>query len=425
MIAALSISFLAIMFIGAPIMVALALSAVLALQSSGKPLMIVLQTAFQSLDSFSLMAIPFFVLAGNLMQSGGIARRLVGLANAFVGWIRGGLGAVAVITSMMFSTVCGSSSATTAAIGSTLIPAMQRKGYPKAFAAATAAASGELGAIIPPSIPMVVYGLAANVSVASLFIAGILPGLLITLTLVITVCVVARIKGFDEVTPINMRDWLKGIWSAFRESILALLMPVIILGGIYGGFFTPTEASCVAVLYGLVVGMFIYREVAFRDLLAILGRSAVMSAIIMLIVAFAAVFAYLLTINQVPQQVAILLGKITDNPLVFLLLVNLLLFFIGMFVEALAAILILAPILAPVAISFGIDPIHFGMVIIVNLAIGMVTPPVGVNLFVVCQIANLKLEQLIRPLLVFLGVLVIDVAIISYVPALSTVLLGY
>ncbi|ODT84062.1 MAG: C4-dicarboxylate ABC transporter permease [Pelagibacterium sp. SCN 64-44] len=425
MIAALSLSFLAIMFIGAPIMVALALSAVVALQSSGKPLMIVLQTAFQSLDSFSLMAIPFFVLAGNLMQSGGIARRLVALANAFVGWIRGGLGAVAVITSMMFSTVCGSSSATTAAIGSTLIPAMQRKGYPKAFAAATAAASGELGAIIPPSIPMVVYGLAANVSVASLFIAGILPGMLITLTLVITVCVVARIKGFDEVTPITMRDWLRGIWSAFRESILALLMPVIILGGIYGGFFTPTEASCVAVLYGLVVGMFIYKEVALKELLAVLGRSAVMSAIIMLIVAFAAVFAYLLTINQVPQQVAILLGKITDNPLVFLLLVNLLLFFIGMFVEALAAILILAPILAPVAASFGIDPIHFGMVIIVNLAIGMVTPPVGVNLFVVCQIANLKLEQLIRPLLIFLGVLVIDVAIISYVPALSTVLLGY
>src|SRR5690606_39263023 len=220
-------------------------------------------------------------------------------------------------------------------------------------------------------------------------------------------------------------DWLTGIWSAFRESILALLMPVIILGGIYGGFFTPTEASCVAVIYGLVVGMFIYKEVAFKDLLTVLGRSAVMSAIIMLIVAFAAVFAYLLTINQVPQQVAILLGKITDNPLIFLLLVNILLFFIGMFVEALAAILILAPILAPVAVSFGIDPIHFGMVIIVNLAIGMVTPPVGVNLFVVCQIANLKLEQLIRPLLIFLAVLVINVAIISYVPALSTVLLGY
>ncbi|AEQ52690.1 TRAP transporter large permease [Pelagibacterium halotolerans] len=423
MIAVLFIACALILLVGAPIMVALGLSAAIALEIDGRPLIIVLQTVFQSLDSFNLMAIPFFVLAGNLMQSGGIARRLIALANALVGWIHGGLGAVAVVTSMLFATVSGSSSATTAAIGSTLIPAMQRKGYPKAFAASVTAASGELGAIIPPSIPMVIYGLAANVSVASLFIAGIIPGLLITASLVLTVYVVTRIKGFDEVVPLSFGGWMSGLWTAFRQALLALLMPALILGGIYGGFFTPTEASCVAVLYGLFVGLFVYRELSFKDLPRVLARSAVMSSIIMLIVAFAAVFAYLLTVNQVPQKVAGMLGAISDNPVLFLLLTNVLLLLVGMFIEALAAILILAPILAPVAVSFGIDPIHFGMVMIVNLAIGMVTPPVGVNLFVVCQIAGLKLEQLVRYLLIFLGVLIANVLIITYVPAVSTALL--
>lgn len=420
MILLLVIVFFAVMAIGAPIMVALGLSSAIALQFNGRSMVIVAQTVFQSLDSFSLMAIPFFVLAGNLMQSGGIASRLVGLANAIVGWIKGGLGAVVVLTSMLFATVSGSSSATTAAVGSTLIPAMQRKGYPKPFAASVTAASGELGAIIPPSIPMIVYGLAANVSVGSLFIAGILPGILVGVSLILTVYIMARVNGYDVVRRISLRQWAGELIVALRRSGLALLMPVIILGGIYGGVVTPTEASCVAVVYGLVIGLFVYKEINVRDLPIILGRSAVMSSIIMLIVAFAAVFAYLLTINQVPQYVAQYIAGLSDSPIVFLLLVNLVLFVVGMFMEALAAILILAPILAPVAIAFGIDPIHFGIVMIVNLAIGMVTPPVGVNLFVVCQIANLKLGQLVKYLVVFLSVLVVDVLIITYVPMLST-----
>lgn len=424
MIAVLIVIFLSTMAIGTPIMVALGLSAVAALHSSGRPLAIVVQTVFQSLDSFSLMAIPFFILAGTLMQSGGIAARLVEFATALVGWMRGGLGAVVVMTSMLFSTVSGSSSATAAAVGSTLIPSMQRKGYPKPFAASVTAASGELGAIIPPSIPMIVYALTANVSVASMFIAGILPGILVCISLIITVYVMARIKGFDVVRRVPLRVWFVELAVAFRRAALALMMPVVILGGIYGGLFTPTEASCVAVVYALFIGLFVYRELKLRDLPIVFGRAAVMSSIIMLIVAFAAVFAYILTINQVPQQVAALISNLSDNPLVFLLLVNLFLFFVGMFVEALAAILILAPILAPVAISFGIDPIHFGAIVIVNLAIGMVTPPVGVNLFVVCQIANLRLERMVRYLVVFLAVLVLNVMIITYVPTLSTWHLG-
>ena len=423
MIAVLGLSFFAIMLIGAPIMTALGLSAAMALQSGDRSLLIVVQMAFQSLDSFSLMAVPFFILAGHLMQSGGVARRLVQLANAVVGWIRGGLGAVAVLTSLLFATVSGSSSATTAAIGSVLIPEMEKKGYPRAFAASIAASSGELGAIIPPSIPMIVYALTANVSVGALFIAGILPGLLIAVSLILTVCVVASVKGCDEVRPVSLSQWIKGVLVALRYATLALMMPVIILGGIYGGLFTPTEASCIAVLYGLALGMFVYKEIAPRDLLGIFGRAAVMSAIILLIVAFAAVFAYLLTINQVPQRVAAMLGSVTSSPVVFLLLVNAMLFVVGMFIEALAAILIIVPILAPISASFGIDPVHFGMIVITNLAVGMVTPPVGVNLFVVCEVAQLRMHQLARYLVIFLAVLAVDILIISYVPALSTAFL--
>jgi len=423
MILVLGLSFFLIMLIGAPIMTALGLSAAMALQSGDRSLLIVVQMAFQSLDSFSLMAVPFFILAGHLMQSGGVARRLVQLANAFVGWIRGGLGAVAVLTSLLFATVSGSSSATTAAIGSVLIPEMEKKGYPRSFAASIAASSGELGAIIPPSIPMVVYALTANVSVGALFIAGILPGLLIALSLILTVCVIASVKGFDAVRVLSLKDWTRGVLTALRDAMLALMMPVIILGGIYGGLFTPTEASCVAVLYGLVLGMFVYKEITPRNLLGIFGRAAVMSAIILLIVAFAAVFAYLLTINQVPQRVAAMLGSVTTNPIIFLLLVNVMLFFVGMFIEALAAILIIVPILAPISVAFGIDPIHFGMIVITNLAVGMVTPPVGVNLFVVCEVAQLKMHQLARYLVLFLAVLIVDILIISYVPSLSTAFL--
>ena len=423
MIAVLGLSFFAIMLIGAPIMTALGLSAAMALQSGDRSLLIVVQMAFQSLDSFSLMAVPFFILAGHLMQSGGVARRLVQLANAVVGWIRGGLGAVAVLTSLLFATVSGSSSATTAAIGSVLIPEMEKKGYPRAFAASIAASSGELGAIIPPSIPMIVYALTANVSVGALFIAGILPGLLIAVSLILTVCVVASVKGCDEVRPVSLSQWIKGVLVALRDATLALMMPVIILGGIYGGLFTPTEASCIAVLYGLALGMFVYKEIAPRDLLGIFGRAAVMSAIILLIVAFAAVFAYLLTINQVPQRMAAMLGSVTSSPVVFLLLVNAMLFVVGMFIEALAAILIIVPILAPISASFGIDPVHFGMIVITNLAVGMVTPPVGVNLFVVCEVAQLRMHQLARYLVIFLAVLAVDILIISYVPALSTAFL--
>jgi len=413
------VGLLLLLALSVPIAVSLGLSSAITLQASGKPLLMMAQSVFESLDSFGLMAIPFFVLAGTLMQGGGIAQRLIDLANALVGWIKGGLGACVVLTSMFFATMSGSSSATTAAIGSVLIPAMEKKGYPRNFAGAISAASGELGVIIPPSIPMIVYALSANVSVADLFLAGVLPGICIGASLIGTVYVLARINGYDVVHDVSFRQWISSLGVALRRAAFAILMPVVILGGIYGGIFTATEASVVAVVYGLFVGIYVYKELKWKDLIPLLERAAVTSAIVLMIVGFAAIFAYLLTVNQVPHRVGAFVGSISSNPIVFLLLVNVLLLLTGMFMETLAAIIILAPILAPAAMSYGIDPVHFGTVMIVNLAVGMVTPPIGVNLFVVCQVARLRIEQLVRPLLIFLSVLVVDVLIISYVPALS------
>tara|TARA_R110001606_G_scaffold360199_2_gene513184 strand:- start:11186 stop:12463 length:1278 start_codon:yes stop_codon:yes gene_type:complete len=419
-IATLCLSLLLLMFIGVPIALALGLSSAIVLNQQGMPLIALAQSVFESLNSFSLMAVPFFILAGNLMQSGGIAKRLVNLANALLGWVRGGLGGVVVLTSMFFSTMSGSSSATTAAVGSLLIPAMEKKGYPRPFAASVSASSGELGSLIPPSITMIIYALSTNVSVASIFLAGILPGLLVGVSLILCTCLIAWLRNYDVIESVSLRQWSIGVLVAFKQAFFAILMPVVILGGIYTGLFTPTEASVVAVIYGLIVGLFVYREMSWSDLIGVLGRSAITSAIVLVIVAFAAIFAYMLTINRVPHLLGGLITGISDNPLVFLLVTNLLLFVVGMFIEALAAIIILAPILAPAAMQFGIDPVHFATIMIINLAVGMTTPPVGVNLFVVCQVANVSMEQLMRPMAIFLGVLIVDVLIVTYVPLLST-----
>ncbi|MFC0242721.1 TRAP transporter large permease [Rhodopseudomonas telluris] len=406
-----------------PIFAVMGISAVVALMERGINLIAVPQNVFEALDSFALLAIPFYVLAGNIMKAGGISNRLIGLASALLGWIRGGVGGSAILTCMFFSTISGSSSATTAAVGATMIPAMVKKGYPKPFAAATVAVGGELGAIIPPSLPMVIYGLVANVSIGGLFIAGILPGIFIGLSLILTICIIAKRNDFDRTKPVSFGAWAQEVVTSGRESFLALLMPVIILGGIYSGAFTATEASVVAVIYGFVVGCFVYREISFADVVKILNDSAVMTGMVMLIVAFAALFGHAMTINRIPHYFAQLVGQVASGPIMFMLLVNVLLFVVGTFMEALATILILGPILAPLALKYGIDPIHFGLVMIVNIAIGMVTPPVAVNLNVASEISGVSMDAMTKPVLVFLGVLTIDVLIISYVPALSLALL--
>ncbi len=409
--------------IGVPVAATLGLISFFGLWQRGLPSVSAIQSMFASLDSFSLMAVPFYILAGNIMQAGGISTRLVRLANALVGWLRGGLGSAAVLTSMIFACISGSSSATTAAVGATTIPAMAKKGYPKPFAASLVAASGELGAIIPPSLPMIIYGLVTNVSIGSLFIAGIIPGVMIGSSLILLVLVWAAVAGFDKTEAVSPRQWIAGVFSALWDSLLALFMPVLILGGIYSGIFTPTEASVVAVGYGLIVSLFVYREVSLPEMGQVFVRSALTSAGILLIVAVAAAFGFVLTINRIPQQVGLWISMIAQDPITFLILVNILLLVVGMFLETLAAIVILGPILVPVAATFGIDPVHFGIIMIANLAIGMLTPPIGVNLFIASEVAGLKVEQMIRSLLVFIAVLIVNLALISYLPILSTALL--
>lgn len=406
-----------------PIAVILGIVSIAGLWQSGIPPIAAMQSALESLDSFSLMAVPFYILAGNIMRAGGISDRLVALANAMVGWFKGGLGAAVVLTCMFFATISGSSSATTAAVGGITIPAMTRKGYPRNFSAATVAASGELGAIIPPSLPMIVYALVMGISTADLFIAGILPGLLIGLSLMLVVVVTARIRGFDDVPMITRKEWSKTMWHAFWHAGPALVMPVIILGGIYSGAFTPTEAAVVATVAGFLISILVYRQMSFSDVVATFRQSALTSAGLLLIVASASAFGFFLTINMVPQTVGGWISQIAGSAIMFLLIINILLLVVGMFMETLAAIIVVGPILAPVAQSYGIDPVHFGLLMIVNLATGMVTPPVGVNLFVACEIAGLRIDQIIRPLLLFLGILVIDILLITYLPLLPITIL--
>jgi tripartite ATP-independent transporter DctM subunit len=378
-------------------------------------LILVPKEMFTAIDKFPLAAIPFFILAGNLMETGGISRRLVNFAKSLVGGVQGGLPMTCVLTCMIFAAVSGSSVATTFAIGSILIPALIKHGYPTAYAAALQATSAELGVIIPPSIPMILFGVAAEVSIGELFIAGVVPGLLIGGALMFFVHVWCRIKGLGK----NDGDGRLGVWQATKEAGWALLMPVIILGGIYGGVFTPTEASVVAVFYALLVGVGIHRELQWNDLMAVLRKSVRSSAVIMFIIANAGLFAFLITRAGIPDAIGLWLKDALQSPAWFLFGVNAALFVIGMFIETSAAIIVLAPILLPVAVHFGIDPIHFGIIMVVNLALGMITPPFGVNLFAACTVAKISLDRIVGHLLPFVLVVLACLTLITYIPPLS------
>ena len=398
--------------------VSIGLASIVGIQASNAHMLISAKEMFNAINKFPLAAIPFFILAGNLMETGGISRRLVEFAKSLVGGVQGGLPMTCVLTCMIFAAVSGSSVATTFAIGAILIPALIKHGYPTTWAAALQATSAELGVIIPPSIPMILFGVSAEVSIGELFIAGFGPGLLISGALMLFVWLYCKWKGWGK----NDGDGRLGLFAATRQAAWALLMPVIILGGIYGGIFTPTEASAVAVLYALVVGMLIYREIGVKDLYVTLRKSVVSSAVIMFIIANAGLFAFLITRAGVPEAIGHWLEEVLKNPAMFLLGVNAALFVIGMFIETSAAIIVLAPILAPVAQRFGIDPVHFGLIMVVNLALGMITPPFGVNLFAACTVARVSLDKIIRHLVPFVGVVLACLMVITYVPALSLAL---
>ncbi len=446
--------------------VSIGLAALVGIQITNVNMLVAVKEMFSSINKFPLAAIPFFILAGNLMETGGISRRLVDFAKSLVGGVQGGLPMTCVLTCMIFAAVSGSSVATTFAIGAILIPALIKHGYPTAYAAALQATSAELGVVIPPSIPMILYGVAAEVSIGEMFIAGVGPGLLIGGALMLFVYLWCKWKGWgkadgDGRLPLSTaaRDlaFVAGfgvvVWlvrqltedqtlhllaplaylvlflavprlraTATAHAGLALLMPVIILGGIYGGIFTPTEASAVAVFYALLVGMGVYGEIGLADLYRILRKSVMSAAVIMFIIANAGLFAYLITRAGVPTAIGEWLKDVLQSPLLFLLGVNLALFLIGMFIETSAAIIVLAPILAPVAQFFGVDPVHFGIVMVVNLALGMITPPFGVNLFAACTVARISLDRVVGHLVPFVLVVLACLMVITFTPALTLTL---
>jgi C4-dicarboxylate transporter DctM subunit len=399
-----------------PVAVAIAISAIggLALFTH-TPLVVIAQKLVTSIDSFPLMAVPFFILAGNLMEAGGISRRLVDFAKSVVGGLQGGLACSCVLTCMIFAAVSGSSVATTFAIGAIIIPAMIAHGYPRGFAASLQATSAELGVIIPPSIPMILYGVSAEVSIGELFLAGIGPGILISVALMLYVYITCKVKGWGR----EDREGRMRLLPATRHASLALLMPVIIIGGIYQGVFTPTEASVVAVFYALLVGMVFYRTIGIADLGPVLRKSVISSAIIMFIIAAAGLFSFLITQAGVPVMAGQWIAGVISADWQFLLAINVFLFIVGMFIETSAAIIVLAPILAPVAMHFGVDPVHFGLIMIVNLAMGMITPPFGVNLFAACQVGNIGLERIVSYLVPFVLVIIGCLSIITYFPSIS------
>lgn len=405
---------LALFATSVPVAIAIAAAALVGIAwYTSFPLLVSAQQVYVALDRFPLAAVPFFILAGNLMDAGGISRRLVEFAKSIVGGVQGGLPVTCVLTCMIFAAISGSSVATTFAIGGILIPALVRAGYPVPFAASLQATSAELGVIIPPSIPMILYGVATQTSIPELFIAGFGPGVIIGGALSATVLIWCRRRGWGK----RDGEGRQPVLVSLRNAAWALLMPIVVLGGIYGGITTPTEASVIAVLYALLVGLVIHRELRPTELYPVFARSVISSTVIMFIIAMAGLFSYLLNRQGVPDAMAEWLVQTLDSPVRFLLGANLFLFVVGMFVETSASIIVLAPILTTAAVRFGIDPVHFGTVMVVNLALGMITPPFGVNLFAAAQVARTSMDRMIPSLLLFIGVVFSTLMLITYVPA--------
>lgn len=415
--AAIFIILVVLMLLRAPIAVALGLASVAGLLASDISLEIIVQRMIETNNSFPLLAIPFFILAGEIMSIGGMSRRLVNFANALVGHLSGGLGAVAILGSSFFAALSGSNAATVAAIGGIMNEPMAEKGYKPQYTAATIAAAGVTGMIIPPSILLILYGVVTGVSIPDLFLAGFLPGILICFSMLVLNWFLTR--KFDiEITPYQGGAQ---IWRAFRQAFWPLLMPVIILSGIYGGVFTPTEAAIIAVLYGLVVGA-AYGELYLRDLYSAFFRAVISTCVVMFIMNAAGVFAWLVTINQIPQSISAYLAETAGSQFIYLLFVNMFLLIVGCMMNAAAAIVIFTSILYPAAMSFNVDPLLFGVIMAVNLSIGTVTPPLGVDLFIASAITKVSIERIVMAIWPYICVLIFDLLIITYFPPLSTIL---
>jgi len=417
--AALLISFLGMTLLGVPVAFALALSVSFVLVTFMEiPQVMITQVMYSGIDSFSFMAVPFFMLAGSFMSAGGVTARLVNFSQALVGSLTGGLAQVVAVSGMFFAAISGSSAATTAAIGSTMINEMERKGYRRELATGIVAAGGTVGIVIPPSITMVVYGVIAGTSIGDMFVGGFAPGILMGLSMCVVSYFIAKKEGIPAEGEFSFRNLVK----AFKDSFWALLTPVIIIGGIYGGIFTPTEAAAVAAVYGIVVGVFVYRELKFKDFPPIIFQAVIGTTIIMFIVGAAKVFGWMVTNLQIPHRIGEYIVALTSSPAVFLILMNILLLVAGTLINASAAVVILTPIFLPVAERLGIDPLFFGVLMVVNLAIGCITPPVGLDLFVASAISKVPIEKVMRATAPYLYVLLLTLLILTFCPDIITFL---
>ncbi|MFZ7091254.1 TRAP transporter large permease [Primorskyibacter sp. 2E233] len=408
---------LAVMLVfGMPVAIALAGSSAIFIISNGSPPpMVVAHRMINGVDSFPLLAVPFFILAGNLMNTAGITERIFNFALALVGWMRGGLGHVNVGASVIFAGMSGAAVADAGGLGAIEIKAMRDAKYDAKFAVGITAASSTIGPIIPPSLPMVIYGVVAGASIGQLFVAGFIPGLMMAASLMIMIAIMARRKGFGR----DQTFYWSALWSTFQRAFLSLLTPVIIVGGILSGAFTPTEAAVAACAWALFLGLVVYRTLTLPRFLRVSFDTIETTAVVLLVVGSAAIFAWILTSNRVPEQFAIGLLAISDRPWVLLLLINLILLAVGCFMETVAAITIMVPVLLPIAVTLGIDPVHFGVIMVLNLMLGLLTPPVGMVLYVLSRVAKIPFEQCVAGTAPFLIPLVIVLLLVTFVPAIT------
>ncbi len=410
-------SFFILLFLGVPIALSLGLSSIITLLYENLPLSIIPANMYSATGKFVLLAIPFFILGGNIMEKSGISGKLIDFARTLVGHRKSGMALVCIIVACFFAAISGSGPATVAALGAILIPAMTDVGYEKSSSTALMSTAGAIGIVIPPSITFVIYGSITGNSVGQLFAAGIIPGILMGAILVVAMQIISR-KWDIRILP---KSTGKERWAAFKDAFWGLMMPVIILGGIYGGIFTPTEAAAVSALYGLIVGFFVYRSLNLKSLMEILKDSVSQTAVVMFIVGSASLFSWVLTVTGVASSASsALINLVGDNKLAFLLIVNIILLIAGMFIDANSAMYIILPILYPVAMTLGVNPIHLGAVMVLNMAIGLVTPPVGINLYTGCGIAHISLKDISKAVIPFVLASIVVLLIVTYVPILST-----
>lgn len=414
MTALLFACFLGFMLLGVPIALTIGASSMIALAAQGTPLMVVTQQMFQGINSFALVAVPMFILAGDLMAQGKVSEKLVDFADSLFGFLKGGLSIVSVLAGMFFAAISGSGAATTAAVGSSLVPELRKKGYDPASAASLIAASGTIGVVIPPSVPMIIYAVIAQQSVSQLFLSGFLPGLAMGVGLATIAIVQAYRRNYPRGTAFSAAT----IWRTLKSASWGLMTPVIILGGIFSGIFTPSEAAVAAVNYALLVSLFVYRDLTLADVYRILIRSAITTSVIMLVIATSAVLSWTLSSWQVPGAIASAVLSFSTDPYVIMLLVVGVILLTGVFIETASALIILTPVLLPLVARIGIDPIHFGLIIVVGLAIGMITPPVAINLYVASSVTRLPLERITRAIIPYLLGLIVVLLLVVYVPIL-------